>query len=55
MAQRLDPNRVVLGMMPRICSECKEVQHVFFKSQQEHDQWQCPCKKEPTEKFSNQS
>ena len=45
--RRIDPNRVMLGMMPRTCAECKQVQHVFFKSQDEFDTWDCPeCRKE---------
>ena len=40
--RKIDPNRVMLGMMPKACAECKQVQHVFFKSQDEFDTWYCP-------------
>jgi hypothetical protein len=39
---RLDPSRMMLGMMPRACGECAHIQHVFFKTQDEFDTWDCP-------------
>lgn len=45
MQGRIDPKRVVLGMMPRSCRECGNIQHVFFPTQKEYDEWKCPeCK-----------
>lgn len=29
-------------MMPRACAECTSIQHVFFTSQEEFDEWSCP-------------
>lgn len=28
--------------MPRKCKKCSNVQHVFFTSQKEYDDWTCP-------------
>jgi len=39
---RIDPRKMVLGMMPRSCRKCNSIQHVFFKSQDEFDKWDCP-------------
>jgi ribosomal protein S27E len=40
--RRIDPNKIVLGMMPRACKECTHIQHVFFRTQEEYDAWDCP-------------
>jgi hypothetical protein len=45
MKRRINPNQIMLGMMPKACSECKHIQHVFFTSQESFDTWDCPvCK-----------
>jgi hypothetical protein len=46
MRRRIDPKRIVLGMMPRACKECSSIQHVYFKSQEEYDDWDCPTCRE---------
>lgn len=42
MNQKIDPKRIVLTTMPRKCKKCSNVQHVFFTSQKEYDDWTCP-------------
>lgn len=42
MKRRINPKQVILGMMPRTCDECKHIQHVFFRTQEEFDTWDCP-------------
>lgn len=42
MQRNIDPSRIVLGMMPRSCGECLSVQHVWFRTQDEYDKWECP-------------
>lgn len=54
MKRRINPNRVMLGMMPRACGECKHVQHVFFRSQEEYDKWDCPVCQERIEPDSDE-
>ena len=45
MRRKINPNQIVLGMMPRACDECKSIQHVFFTSHDEYNNWVCPeCK-----------
>ena len=39
----------MLGMMPRTCKECQSIQHVFFRTQEEFDEWDCPVCNERTE------
>jgi len=44
--RRIDPNRIVLEMFPMRCPTCNNIQHVWFSSQIEHDNWDCPiCRK----------
>ena len=42
MRQRINPNQIILGMMPKACPECKHIQHVWFKTTEEFDNWSCP-------------
>ena len=52
--QRINPNQIVLGLMARGCEECKSVQHVWFKTTEEFDEWDCPVcagRIEPHEDF----
>ncbi len=42
MKQRIDPRQIILGMMAKACTECKRVQHVWFSTQKEWDEWTCP-------------
>jgi lipopolysaccharide biosynthesis regulator YciM len=37
---------LVLVMTQRKCQQCENIQHVWFKSQEEFDNWDCPvCRK----------
>ncbi len=40
--RRLDPRRIVLGLTARACDECGQVQHVWFKTKEEYEEWSCP-------------
>ena len=42
MRRRPDPNKMIVGMMPRACKECGHIQHVFFPTQKAFDEWDCP-------------
>jgi DNA-directed RNA polymerase subunit RPC12/RpoP len=46
---KINPRRIILGMMARACSECSEIQHVFFRTRKEHDEWDCPVCRERIE------
>lgn len=39
---RINPNQMVIGMAPKACPECKHIQHVFFKTKEDYDKWECP-------------
>jgi hypothetical protein len=40
-------------MMPRTCGECTSIQHVFFRTQDEYDTWECPECKEKVEEIED--
>jgi DNA-directed RNA polymerase subunit RPC12/RpoP len=42
LTMKINPRRIILGMMPRSCAECSEIQHVFFRTRKEYDEWNCP-------------
>jgi hypothetical protein len=45
---KIDPRKIVLQLMPRKCDVCEQVQHVFFLTTQEYDEWDCPvCREIP--------
>jgi len=39
---RVPANKLVLTTMKRKCNDCGHVQHVFFTSKKEADDWECP-------------
>ena len=40
--RRIDPRKIVLGLMAKGCPDCFSVQHVWFASTEEFDNWGCP-------------
>lgn len=42
MRQNINPNRIILSMMPCTCPECERVQYNWFVSAQERNEWTCP-------------
>ena len=43
--KNVHPRKLILNMIARKCEKCKNIQYVFFMSQKEFNEWECPvCK-----------
>ena len=42
MQRKVDPQRIILNMSKKICSDCNEVQYAWFKTTDEFVNWTCP-------------